>query len=310
MAIFPSCTFSVDFDGHGMVAGEQASGTIELTNEEAIPRAEALRFEFRSDAWAAYAGGSSKGTKTASILRRPFTVGLREGVLPAGTHRYPFTFDVPASVPPAIKGEQCAIEHSIHLTLDVDWAFDPAAQMAATVRLRPRHAARNPVITRSPPGFHESIVLDVTLDSSVLLLRAPVQGEIALRAGHDAKFDFIEISYASILHIVFEDGDRRQGAAPSIIRIPADRLREGRTVLFEVPSPGRRFLPSLRNSYIDHQPCLVIRAIIPWHREPSFEIPLEVLPAGSTIDRGDAPTPLVGAERLREVAARRRRCRG
>ena len=135
----------------------------------------------------------------------------------------------------------------------------------------------------------------------------PFSGNLALRSGGDARFDAIVLSLTSVASIQMARGDRRRRTARTI-RVPAAALRGGGSVPFLFP-PDPELRPTFRNGFIDHDVVLDVRVDIPWASDPSFEVPLHLLPAGSTI-HGEANAVAVGGERLRHIASAMARATG
>jgi hypothetical protein len=300
MALFPDCSFQVTLPGGVFVPGTRVDGTLVVLAPEPIPRAEHVDLVFRSIAWAGYGGGKSRSVVRRTMFDAPLHVDLAAKPLPAGRHEFPFSIDVPAWLPPNYRGNDCGIEHLITMRLDVDWAVDPLAKLVPLIAVLPREGRRAALTARSPAGFHESIVLEVTLASAVIRHDEPLVGQVALRSGHAARFDAIELLLAGNARIAMGRGDRRR-AGGSMIRIPADALRGGEAVPFQFPA-NQHFPPSFRSSFIDHDVVLTVSADIAWATDPSFDLLLDVLPVGSTIV-GDTSTSIVGGQRLRRIAA-------
>ena len=281
--------------------GTRVEGTLELVVPEAIPRAERIDLVFKTDAWAGYGSGKNRRVETRTLFLSPLRVALPHGVpLAAGSHRFPFAVDLPPFVPPALAGQDCGIKHGIDVRLDVDWAFDPTGAVLPDVRLPPGAGQRMPLVTRTPPSFHDRIVLEVTMPSSTLVLGEDrAEGQIALRAGADARFDAVLVSVASLATIRMSRGDQRRGTMATT-RIPAAMLREGQTVRFAIPLD--QFQPTFRSGFIDHDLALIVTADIPWGFDPELAIPLHVLPRGS-VRTGSADAAPIGSERIRRHAA-------
>lgn len=301
MALFPKCSFQVLVPGGVIVAGNTLDGILELTVPEEIPRAERVVLVFRSNAWVGYGSGKSRNVVRRGLLELPVQLELPDGVpLARGTHRYPFQLDIPAWLPPRYKGPDCAIEHTLEARLDVEWAIDPVTRTTPEVVLPPAEAHREPAVVRSPDGFHESLMLEVALASKVVAQGEPLTGTVALRSGHEARFDAVLVSCTSLAIMSMGRADRRQGDA-STVRIPAERLRSGESVPFVIP-PQAAMPPTFSNGYIDHDVVLQVSVDIPWAFDPSFQFPIALLPEGSTI-HGSETSIAVGGERLRQIAA-------
>jgi hypothetical protein len=300
MALFPDCSFKIMIPGGVFVPGTKVHGTLVVEAPQPVPRAERVDMVLRSFAWAGYGSGKSRSVDRRTMFDAPLHVELKAEPLAAGRHEFPFTMDIPAWLPPGYIGNDCGIVHEIIMRLDVDWAVDPVAKLVPVIAMLPREGTRKGLTTRSPAGFHEAIVLEVTLASSVILHDEPLIGQVALRGGHDARFDAVELLLAGNARIAMGRGDRRRGGG-SMIRIPAEALRGGEAVPFQFP-PNQHFPASFRSSFIDHDVVLTVSADIPWASDPSFDLLLDVMPVGSTV-AGDTSSSIVGGERLRRIAA-------
>lgn len=301
MALFPKCNFQVLVPDGIVIPGTRVAGVLVLDAPENIPRAEHVSLDFISRAWVGYGSGKNRSVTRRTMFHAPLHIDLPQGMLAAGTHRFPFAVDVPPWLPPGISGNDCAIEHVIEARLDVDWAVDPVAKLTPHIMMRLGEATRQSLVTRSPASFDESIVLEITLASSVVAHDEPISGQIALRSGHSARFDAVDLTVAGLMTMTMARGDRRRGGGASI-RIPAAALRSGEAVPFQFPGNQHLLLPTLRNSFIDYDVALHVSVDIPWASDPAFDILLHVLPAGSTI-HGAGGGAVVGSERLRYIAA-------
>lgn len=231
MSLSPQCSFYVSIEGGALVPGTKATGTITVEAPEPILRAKELGVVFSTLVSAAFGSGSSRRDVTETLFKGLMSLPIAEGVLSAGVHHFPFALDVPEGLPPAFKGPRCEVTHRLRASVDVGWAFDPTATFAVAVTVPPKTGTRRPLTTRSPDGFHGSIALDVTLASSVVTLDEPISGRIALRAGHEARFDEVEVALISVatLDLGGQDARRVQPiAALSIPRggAPRRRLRD------------------------------------------------------------------------------------
>jgi len=309
VALFPRCTFKLELSDRGVVvAGKRLDGVLQLEVAEPIPRAEQLVVQLRSRAWAGYGSGRSRSVLRRQMFGREMRLDMpRDPPLGTGTLRSEFGTEIPAWLPPHLEGPDCGIEHVIQMRLEVDWAIDPKQTVRPIVLMPPSRAACKPLTIRSPTGFHESIVLEVALESQIVSHDDRVQGHLALRSGFDARFDAVELSLTSLSTIVMGRGDVRRDVV-SKARIFAERLRRGQTVPFEL-SGNTRAPPSFRTGFIDHDFVLAVSIDIPWAFDPSFDIPLTVLPPGSNT-YGEADAVPVGGERLRQISAAMARVTG
>lgn len=298
--IFPDCTFRVLLPHGVMWTGTRVDGTLEVVVPETIPRAEHLDLRYTVSAWAGYGSGKNRSVVNRTMFHAPLEVALPDRTLPAGTHRYPFRIDVPDWLPPPYSGNDCGVEHVIDTHLEVAWAIDPKLVLNPAVVMAPRQAVRTPFTARTPPGFHESIVLEATLASSTIAKDEPLGGQIALRGGHDARFDAVTLTLMDVTTLRIGRGDTRH-AERTVVRIPAAALRGGAPVPFTFP-PDPRISPTFRNAFLENDVALLIAVDIPWSSDPVYRVPLMVLPAGSTM-HGEASYAPVGSARLRLSAA-------
>lgn len=299
MAVFPDAKFQVLLPHGVLEAGKSVNGELVIDAPEPIPRANHINLTLRTTAWAGYGGGKSRTVVREELFFAPLHVDL-PGHLAAGSHRFPFVLDVPAWLPETLAGNDCGIGHRIDVRLDVDWAIDPTVSVEPVVALPPREGIRVPVATRSPPGFHENLVLEINLASSVIAHDEALEGQIALRAGHDARFDAVQLLLTSVAFIPMGRHDRRRGGGFTI-NVPAASLRSGEPIPFRF-STNTALPPTFQTGRIDHEWALVVTADVPWAFDPSFEIRVEVLPRGSKL-YGVAPGAVVGSDRLRHLAA-------
>jgi hypothetical protein len=306
MALFPECKFQVFLTNGEMTSGRRVEGVLELEVPEPIPRAEHVDLSFRSRAWAGYQAGNSRWVIQRNIFYTILHVDLPVGkALAAGRHRYPFTFDMPPWVPPTFAGNDCAIQNTIVTRLDVEWAKDPALEMVPRVVCSPGEAVVTPLVTRSHEGFHESLVIEVTLESSIIVEGQPIVGRLAVRGGHGARFDAIELTLQSLARITMYRGDVRRSPASMKVRIPDDVLRRGESVPFVV-MPYAATPCTFQSGFIDHAMTLDVSVDIPWASDPKFTIPVFVHPAGTRLYANPAAqkaSAVVGSDRLQLLAS-------
>lgn len=303
MALFPEASFAILFPNTGVVSGTRAEGTLELTVPEPIPRADHIHLFWRTQCVAGYGSGKHRYVERVNAFVAPLRLQLDSTKpLAAGSYSYPFAIDLPPWLPPSYVGDDCSISHTIDVRLDVDWAIDPKTSVTPEVRMAPFDMVAQPISTRSPAGFHEKFVVDLTLDSQCVVEGQPVTGQVALRSGHDARFDAITISVMSSATLKIGRGARRRGYG-STVRIPADYLRRGQSAPFAVHFNPSIVRPTFRNSFIDHDVYLIVEVDIPWARDPSFDLLLQVLPAGSRVQLAAHGASVLGTERLVRLAA-------
>jgi Arrestin (or S-antigen), N-terminal domain len=297
MAIFPKCTFQVLVPNGHIVAGQRLDAVLVVTAPQPIPRAEGIDLLFQSLAWASY--GKSAVNKV--MFQAPLELELDKRVpFAAGEHRYPFAVDIPAWLPPELNAGTFGIRHTIDARLEVDWAVDPtAAYIWPRVDMPPRSATRRPLTIRSQPGFYKDVVVEVTLSSATVAIGEPIHGQIALRSGHAVAFDYIDLALCSNATLAIGIRDRLT-TPMSRVRIPAPALRAGGTLSFTFPS-APHLPPSYKTSFIDHDVSIAVSIPNPWSANSRFEVPIEILPAGSIV-QGSLSTSLLGGDRVRRIA--------
>lgn len=302
MALFPDAKFTVFFPETGVVSGTRAEGTLEVVVPADIPRADHIHMFFRTTCFAGYGSGKNRTEVRRDIFISPLEVKLdRSKPLAAGMYSYPFAIDLPAWLPPSYSGSDCRIAHVIEVRLDVDWAIDPKAQVTPDVHLAPIDVPTKPVVTRSPPAFHDQFVVDLTLDRQCIVEGEPVTGQLALRSGQTARFDAVTVSVASVATIKMGRGEGRRGHA-STARIPAEALRSGQSVPFSLRYDPNLIRPTFRNGFIDHDVQVLVEIDIPWASDPSFAVPMQMVPRGSRVFAESHDTAIVGSERLYRLA--------
>lgn len=294
---FPDCDFELLLPKTGLRAGTTVAAEVVLDAPEAISSAKLLLLDYVVSARAGYGSGKNRSVHEESPFRDRWTFPLQGG-LEKGRSRFTFDFALPKNLPPSFKGEDCAIEHTMSARLDVPWARDPKAQHVLQVAQRPRKGPITPSFSRTPPSFHESVTLEISLDSRVVPEDEPIRGQVALRSGHDASFDALTLTTAHQTTITMARKDRRESLGHKL-RIHADDLRSGDPVRFEFPpgSIGARFT----SGYLDVDTYILLTLEIPWRSDPVVHVPIKVMPAGSRL-YGEGSAPKIGSERTERMS--------
>jgi hypothetical protein len=297
LALFPRCTFEVHLPAV-VAGGAPIDGILQLTVPEPIPRAEHLDLFFRSLARAGFGSGRDRRIVERYIFFAKLRVDLPVGEpLPAGEHRYPFRFEVPPYVPPSCAGNDCWIQNVIEARLDVDWARDPHVEVSPTVHTLPSEGVVRPLVMRSPNSFHDSIILELMLESSVVVRGQPIVGRIALRGGHDVRFDAVVVRLVSSWHIPMAHGEYRMSDASPTAQIPRDALVGGQPAPFALTSyPATPH--AFRSGFLDHMMFLEVGLDAPWRSRRTFGTDVVVLPFGSVLHPAVSGPALVGTKRL------------
>lgn len=283
-----------------VIPGTTYRGAVVIEAEKPIKRAERIELAFHSKSWAGFGSGKNRSVKRQDLFYAPLALEIPEEGLGAGTHRHPFAVDVPPWLPPGIQGTDCGIDHEIDVRLDVDWSIDPKEEFAPTIAPAAVSAQREPAVIRTPPQFHKSMVLELTLASKVVATGEPIEGQIALRDGHKEKFDGVVLCLTSIRTIHLGRGDVRTLDAIHGIKVPADALRGGQTIPFRLP-PMPDAPPTFRSPAISHDVAVRVLVQIPWSTDPVCTVPLMMLPKGSSIT-GGGQAAVIGSDRMRQLA--------
>jgi hypothetical protein len=304
MSLVPTCTFRIELNqlAEGRFhAGQRNEGYIVLSVPERIVRVECVEFEFSCTARARYGTGKQKRTHWSTLARIPLHIAMAP-VLESGEHRLPFVIDLPAFLPANISGGNWAIESSIALRLSVDWALDPSAILPVPLLPQAQERQCEPFSMRSPPGFHKDEVLEVSLDSGVVMHGEPLRGHLALRSNFESEEDII-LSLRNLGRIVMRSGDTRVGDTRhnqvTEVRIQRKELRSGRSVPFSIPT--EKLASNSINGFIDVTASLQIAVNKAWSlANPSFEVPIVIVPQGSTLHQGRGAR-LIGQDRFAEL---------
>ena len=301
MSIFPKAKLSILVPGGVLPAGEHVEATLVIEAPEPIPRTLGFDLHLRSTAWAGYGSGKNRSVIRRDLYSIPMRSAFDRGTeLAAGTHRIPFELDVPAWLSPSYDGTDCGIATVIDARVDVDWAVDPKITVAPPIVRAPLSGMRTPGRIRSGPDFHSKVALELALDSTVIAHDEMLRGQIALRSTEPVTFSAVVITMRSVATISMGRGDRRTGAGMSLRITPAE-LEGGKTVPFAIRASDVG-PASFRNRYLEHDLVLDVSLDVPWGFDPSFRVPLQVLPPGSSIASAGASEVSVGHERLMRLA--------
>lgn len=299
MSIFPTCNFDLRVPDERIIAGVPTTLTLVVEAPSPIPRAERILCAFRSRGWIGLARDSPSLWEV--FYEAKLDVELPASGLAAGTRELSLELALPEWLPPAFDVVTCGIVHEVVASVDVGWAVDPTARFAPTVVAGPRTSGgvRTPVATRTPPSFHEAFALEISLASSVLLEDERLEGAIALRAGRDAPIDALSIELVSRYTTTTLGVPSAYDEQRANVFIASEKLRGGRPVPFAFDA--RSLAVAFDYRVVRHQMILVFSADVVRGSSRSFELPLEVLPAGTPLG-GVAARAVVGTERLRGLS--------
>ncbi len=168
-----------------LVAGQVNRIGVTLQAAEPILRAEFLRVELSTVAWADL--GPRQGTHRVSqtLFRVCGQQGVAGGMLDEGAHSFFFDFDLPPSLPRATVGVGCEIAHVLSIRLEADWSVDPREEFHCDVVVPPRDTSGAVQVFRSPETFHHDLVVEAALIPSAVA-GSVVSGTVALRGGAGA----------------------------------------------------------------------------------------------------------------------------
>lgn len=295
--LFPDCNFELNLSKPSIRTGERISAEVVLETREAIPNAKVLYLAYKATATAGYGSGKSRRVYEETIYREEWPFRLREG-LPAGRTKFPFDLELPPGLPPSYRGDDCGIEHLFTARLDVPWAVDPQARDVLIVSQRPRKGPMTPFVSRTTATFHPSLVVEVSLDSSVVSQDMPLRGQIAVRGADDVAFDAVKLTAIEQATITMARKDARNQRQLAV-RIEADALRGGEPVPFLFPAGSLR--ARFKSGYIELANFLALELEIPWRADPIMYFPIKVMPPRSKL-YGEGVNVEVGNPRMRRLA--------
>lgn len=302
MSLFPKCTFEVAVPRGVLTAGERLEGTVIVDVPSPIERAKALLLTFSSITHAGYGSGNGRTTFEEPFFAKEWRVGLPPGkVLEAKVHRFPFTFDVPYDLPPACRGPDCHIEHSLEARLDVDWAVDPTVIFKPEVEMPAVGCRRTPKTVRSPDGFDDRIVIELTLESTTVATDESLLGEIAVRGGQAGSFPTLLVELKEVFALSLGPGDVRYKLHAQL-RLKPEELSSGEPLKFSVPMSG--LTPAFRARHLGHRFILAIRTTALLGRGKEFHVDVDVVPPGSSFTNVSGRPAAVGSEWLRQLGER------
>jgi hypothetical protein len=290
MSLFPSCSFELLVASGTFRVGEENECQLVLRTDERIVRARAISVDFRSSAWMGFGSDEHHSVVRHVLHSSSYQLRLPDTGLAAGESRYPLRLVVPASQLVSYEGENCATTLELRVNLDVDWAVDPHTTFSPKLVFAPKRVEARPIAFRTDRSFHDRFLLELTLESAVVAEGEQLEGAIALRAGTSELFDALTLTLASSMSLLrpgyAEPSTRTRDA--EVIRIDAERMRKGVAVPFSFPI-GPAHKPNTQAASVVLANLLNVRIDVPSAADPSFHVPLMVLPRGSTVLRAYAP---------------------
>lgn len=289
MALFPKARFEVLLPNGTITAGGSTRGVLVVTAEEAIPRANHVDLELVSTARMRHPVEVDH-----VVFRTRKRVAFPAGVK-VGTYRFPFVLETPPSLPPSFSDALADIHHAVRVRMDVDWAGDPEITIHPRVTMPPREGHREPLREHMPPEFHAHALIEVSLDSTVIVEGDPIVGAIQLVRGTIQPFDGIQLNLVRSV-VSGLAGSWMNIRASVMVMAPA--LASGEPVPFELPGSTA---PTFRTGTLHHAVRLAVMPIGDFAAlvDGRYQFPLEILPLGSVV-HGDPG----GSSRLRQRSAR------
>lgn len=290
MSVLPHCTFELQLDEPVLVSGTRTRARLVLGANQPIPRAERLMVAAQSLATAMVGSGRNRTSLRRTLWNSSFEFPMPSGGLPAGKHVYVFDLDVPASLGAAFRGEDCAREHALWVRLDVDWAVDPTASFPLSIVAAPVSTAVRPLLHRSAPSFAEDFLVDLSLESDVLVWGQPLRGEVAVRTTQEKKCKHLRLQLASRDTVFLDGASDVRRKTRSELRIAMSELSEGRRVRFTLPFDSRLSVTHQDGS-LDSEVELIYALDLGWSLHDA-SIPIQVLPQGSKLEGAAQIQPL------------------
>lgn len=300
--MFPRCSFAIELAESVLTAGTTQKVWVVVTADQAIPRAERVTISAQSLAQATLGSGRSRVVAREQLWLSSFDFPLPPEGLGAGSHRFECTLSIPASLGPAFVGEECAREHELWARLEVDWAVDPTAKFPLPIAAAPQQAAARPVLHRSAADFARDFLVDLSLESDVLVWGQTVRGEVAVRAAPDKKLKKLLLRLVSRDTVHLGGGQEERRTFRQEVSVPMVDLANERRVRFSIPI-DERCACTHRDGYLDNDLELSYQLdLSTLAATPEASVALTVLPPGSTLTGASTLQPLHERRAIDEAA--------
>jgi hypothetical protein len=303
MQLFPDCAFAVQVENGVLRAGTTSRAQVRLFAREAIPRAENAFVTLVANAIATYGSGKNRTTRHTEVLRLPYRLPIPAGGLPAGEHIFYVDFPIPGWLPPSFQSYNARFETMILVSLDVDWAIDPSVKVAVDVLPPPQEARATPMLVRSPQGFHDNVTLELAFESTTIVEGMPIRGTVTLRSGAEANFNALLLKVALIASMRFARDDERTVVESFALRLRKSELQVGVPTPFQLDVPVKPSVVGRDNPYMPASSQLIVQLDVPWALvDPSFRVPLHVMPLHSALIPADERLVVATSDRLAKTA--------
>jgi hypothetical protein len=291
----------VELNRGAIFAGVHNTGILHLFVPEPIARAERVNLQVRCGATARYSNGKNSYVARRTLAEFPFSIEVPGHTLAAGHHQLPFAFDAPPFLSGNFVGIQQSLDTSVEAQLVVDWALDPHIEATLPVVPYPQSYPRTPLVMRSPPGFHQSHVVEVSLDSSVVKVGEPLVGQLALRGSGTMDFRLVlSLRQHTRLNLQRPNETRIEDGQASVSLLPA-QFASGQSVPFYLPTAG--LSPFAVNGLLDVGVVLEVTCITNalFGENTSFRMPVLIAASNATL-YGSGAAQSVGQSRLAHIA--------
>lgn len=290
MSLFPHCAFALELQDTVLVAGAAHDVCLVLTTNRELRRAERVRVEVWSVAQAGIGQGKGRVIVNEALWHDLFEIPLPAEGLAAGTHRFPLQLQIPADLGPVFTGEDCSRTHELQARLEVDWAVDPSAKFPLPIVSAPRTGQATPLVHRSPPDFARDFLVDLSLESNVLVRGQPLRGEVALRCATDKKCRRLVLRLGSRATVRIKGQEEIRRLPRQEVVIPMVDLEEERRVRFEIPTT--EIDCTHLDGVLDSEVELSYALDLSWS-SPTAGFAITVLPPGSELTGSPQIAPLL-----------------
>jgi hypothetical protein len=242
--------------------------------------------------------GDYRSVQSVPVVTREAREKAR--LLPPGTHRYRYTFELPANAPPSYSGSTCSVRYTLSVHVSVPWWPDRRAEFSLPVAPRPSPLpiggeARIVASANGPQAGR--VYAEVSIDRDVLEPGGAVSGAVSVSNTLAHRVRRVLLSLIAVERI----GGPNPAVASSVFRsavLVEGPPPEGEPVPFQFPIPDRTAPTFKARSFaLDWQ--LSVRVDVAFGEDTIVTIPLAVThtPAG-TAPRAPGRYHPVGRDRF------------
>lgn len=232
--------------------------------------------------------------------------------LAAGTHHLRARFSLPADAPGSYDGASLRVDYVIGVHVDIPWWPDARRSFTQwVVAAPPSRRARTPrvwVSNLDGPRLARPY-LEASLASPVARPGGDLRGSVAF--AHTDRFEYRGLRFELVAIEGLGPAKAPTSRHTRVLRtwrMPLTDVHEQRPSLFVLRLPSQGLVSGIDHARVCVRWSLDISADVPWSRDPSLRIPIEVV-TDPVPDDAPVPAPVpVGTERLaliwRDVAER------